>query len=95
MKNKDNNGGNQVEDCRYEGSEEIAPGPAEELYLGVHITRVDDKKKTARITSPTDGEEYIGTEALRYIRIIKQNIISANKRILFWVYEKLVQAAQH
>lgn len=34
----------QVDDGRYEGSEEISPRPKNELYLGVQVTCVDDKE---------------------------------------------------
>lgn len=34
---KDNNGNNQVEDPRHKASEEITPGPADAVYLGVQI----------------------------------------------------------
>lgn len=46
--NKDNNGGDQVEDGRYEGSEEITPRPVDELYLGVQVAHVDDKEDSSK-----------------------------------------------
>lgn len=46
--NKDNNGGDQVEDGRYEGSEEITPRPVDDLYLGVQATHVDDKEDNSK-----------------------------------------------
>lgn len=46
--NKDNNGGDQVEDGCYEGSEEITPRPVDDLYLGVQVTHIDDKEDSSK-----------------------------------------------
>lgn len=43
--NKDNNGGDQEKYRCYEGSEEITPGPVDDSYLGVQVTRVEDQEK--------------------------------------------------
>ena len=37
------NGGDQVEDDRYKGLEEITPRPVDDRYLGVQVTHVDSK----------------------------------------------------
>ena len=42
------NGGDQLEDDRYKGSEEITPRPADDLYLGGQVTHVDNKKDSSK-----------------------------------------------
>ena len=37
------NGGDQVEDDHYKGSEAITPRLVDDLYLGVQVTHVDNK----------------------------------------------------
>ncbi|KAL0601335.1 hypothetical protein AAY473_027528 [Plecturocebus cupreus] len=46
--NEDKNGGDQVEDLRYKGSEEITPDPVDEWYLAVHVTHVDNKENSSK-----------------------------------------------
>lgn len=53
------------------------------------------KKIEAMINSITDREEYPDVEALKRVRITRHKIISADRRIPFWVHKKLVQAVQH
>ena len=53
------------------------------------------KKIEAKINSITDREEYPAVEALKRVRITRHNIISANRRLPFWVHKKLVQVVQH
>lgn len=42
MLHQDNNGGDQVENGGYEGTEEVSPWPVDELDLGVQVTHVHD-----------------------------------------------------
>ena len=47
------NGGDQVEDDRYKGSEETTPRPVDDLHLGVQVTHVDSKDSGKGHLSPT------------------------------------------